>query len=259
MGNGMNKLLPGLYLGSITDSKSEKQLSDNKITHILSIHDHPAPRIGIKDIKYLNLKAKDNPQQNIRIFFEEAIDFIHEVRLNGGIVLVHCLAGVSRSASLCIAYMMTVTELPWYDAMNAARGGREQVNPNLGFQRQLQTFEHTDIKKTRENLYKKFGDYDNTEDLKIALSLLKKYKEQQEDFIGSINKGKSNNRYSYGNHKQYPLPYNKYNIDAKKSDTQEQTSNNDVESDEKIEKSKNERELTDEEKDQVVKKLFKLI
>ena len=56
------------------------------------------------------------------------------------------LAGVSRSASLCIAYIMTITELPWYDSMNSVRGARKQANPNFGFQRQLQNFEYTAVK-----------------------------------------------------------------------------------------------------------------
>jgi hypothetical protein len=42
---------------------------------------------------------------------------------------------------------MTVTGFPWYDSMNAIRAAREQANPNFGFQRQLQNFEHTTVKK----------------------------------------------------------------------------------------------------------------
>ena len=41
---------------------------------------------------------------------------------------------------------MTVVEMPWYDSMNAVRGARKGANPNFGFQRQLQNFEHTTIK-----------------------------------------------------------------------------------------------------------------
>ena len=33
------KVLPGLYLGSLKDSKDPEQLEKNQITHILSIHD----------------------------------------------------------------------------------------------------------------------------------------------------------------------------------------------------------------------------
>jgi atypical dual specificity phosphatase len=39
MGAGMDKILPGLYVGSIKDSKDAEQLSKNNITHIVSIHE----------------------------------------------------------------------------------------------------------------------------------------------------------------------------------------------------------------------------
>lgn len=39
MGAGMDKVLPGLYIGSLRDSKDKEQLERNQISHILSIHD----------------------------------------------------------------------------------------------------------------------------------------------------------------------------------------------------------------------------
>ena len=63
------------------------------------------------------------------------------------------LAGVSRSATIIIAYLMTVTDLPWTEAMNAVRGARKQSNPNFGFQRQLQNYEHTRVKTVSLFLY----------------------------------------------------------------------------------------------------------
>ena len=57
------------------------------------------------------------------------------------------MAGISRSATIVIAYIMTVTDLSWYSSMNAVRGARLCVNPNLGFQRQLQNYENTFLKE----------------------------------------------------------------------------------------------------------------
>lgn len=215
MGNGMKKLVPGLYLGSIRDSSDKKQLEDNSITHIVTIHEHPSKDAGIKNIKYLRFKAMDNSQQDIKQFFVEAIDFIHEARLNDGVVLVHCLAGVSRSASLCIAYLMTITGLPWYDTLNSVRAAREQANPNFGFQRQLQNFEHTSIKNVRENLYKKYGEYDNTTDLETCMKLLTKYKEEQKE-LTRINGENSQNKHKFVTPKTYSLPFNAYKMDEEK-------------------------------------------
>lgn len=49
--------------------------------------------------------------------------------------------GVSRSATIIVAYLMTVTRLSWKDALAALKAVRPFVSPNLGFQKQLMIFE----------------------------------------------------------------------------------------------------------------------
>ncbi len=55
----------------------------------------------------------------------------------------YSLAGVSRSVTLVVAYIMTVTGLGWQEALAAVKVARPCAGPNLGFQRQLQEFEAT--------------------------------------------------------------------------------------------------------------------
>lgn len=57
----------------------------------------------------------------------------------------HSLAGVSRSVTLVTAYVMTVTGFGWEDALRTVRAGRPCANPNLGFQRQLQSFDKHEV------------------------------------------------------------------------------------------------------------------
>ena len=52
------------------------------------------------------ISARDTLDYPISIHFEESCDFIEEMRKKNKNVLVHCHAGVSRSASLIIAYLM---------------------------------------------------------------------------------------------------------------------------------------------------------
>ena len=56
-------------------------------------------------------------------------------------MLVHCGAGVSRSAALVIAYLMRRFTWPAERARQHARARRSLVNPNQGFWRQLCAFE----------------------------------------------------------------------------------------------------------------------
>lgn len=48
----------------------------------------------------------DHSDVDLSIYFDEVADLIESVRLHDGKTLVHCVAGVSRSASLCLVYLM---------------------------------------------------------------------------------------------------------------------------------------------------------
>lgn len=55
---------------------------------------------------YLQIPVLDKGDINIGAYFDEVADLIEEVRAMDGKCMVHCVAGVSRSASLCLAYLM---------------------------------------------------------------------------------------------------------------------------------------------------------
>ncbi|XP_059607779.1 dual specificity protein phosphatase 15 isoform X2 [Phlebotomus argentipes] len=154
MGNGMNKVLPGLYVGNYRDSKDPQQLDRHGITHILAIHD--SPRRLHPDKHYLCVMAADTPDQNLSQYFTVCNDFIHAARLRDGNVLIHCLAGMSRSVTVAVAYIMSVTPLTWREALKVVRAGRAVANPNLGFQNQLQEFESLKLLEERKRLKERF-------------------------------------------------------------------------------------------------------
>ncbi|XP_053679768.1 serine-rich adhesin for platelets [Anopheles nili] len=154
MGNGMNKVMPGLYIGNYRDSKDYQQLDRHGITHIVSIHD--SPRRFHPDKHYLCVIAADKPDQNLSQYFSVCNDFIHSARLKEGNVLIHCLAGMSRSVTVAVAYIMAVTPLSWKEALKVVRAGRSIANPNLGFQNQLQDFESSKLQEERRRLKERF-------------------------------------------------------------------------------------------------------
>lgn len=61
------------------------------------------------------------------------------------------LAGVSRSITILMAYLMSVTTLNWKEALKCVRVVRTIANPNLGFQRQLQEFEGRRLREVSGN------------------------------------------------------------------------------------------------------------
>lgn len=174
MGNGVNKVLPDLYLGNFKDARDREQLARNNITHILSIHDSAAPIL--QEMTYLCISAADLPTQNLTQHFKQSIMFMHESRLKGEGCLVHCLAGVSRSVTLVVAYIMTVTGLGWQEALAAVRVVRSCAGPNLGFQRQLQEFEAAQAEEFREWLREEYKDnpFNDEADIRDLLATVSK-------------------------------------------------------------------------------------
>ncbi|XP_074406884.1 dual specificity protein phosphatase 22-A-like isoform X2 [Zonotrichia albicollis] len=132
--------------------------SESSLSFLSSPRLSPASTWGIfVDMTYLCIPASDSSSQNLLQHFKESIQFIHECRLAGGGCLVHCLAGVSRSSTLLVAYLMTVTELGWQSCLAATRAVRSYASPNPGFQQQLQEYESTLLHEYRAWIRREYG------------------------------------------------------------------------------------------------------
>ncbi|XP_064107506.1 serine/arginine repetitive matrix protein 2-like isoform X1 [Macrobrachium nipponense] len=169
-------VLPGLYVGNFRDSKDPEQLKTHNITHILSIHDNARKLPCNSDKEYMCVVASDSPGQNLTQYFPACNDFIHTARLKGGGVLIHCLAGMSRSVTVAVVYVMCVTSLSWRDSLKAVRGARNVANPNVGFLKQLQDFENERLGEERRRLRAKYHNVTlEDEDEQMAKQLLASY------------------------------------------------------------------------------------
>ena len=83
----------------------------------------------------------DLPDTNITSYFDECFAFIDSALDTGGRILVHCMAGVSRAASIVIGYLMKVDSMDFKTAFNHVKDKRPSIRPNDGFMRQLQNYE----------------------------------------------------------------------------------------------------------------------
>ncbi|XP_061450445.1 dual specificity protein phosphatase 22-A-like [Rhineura floridana] len=180
MGSNMSKIVGGLYLGNIRDSEDRENLTKNGITHILSIHNNAKP--VLEDMTYLCISASDSSDQNLLQHFKECIRFIHECRLQGGGCLIHCLAGVSRSTTILVAYLMTVTDFGWEECLAATKAVRSYVSPNFGFQEQLQEYEVTLLKEYQAWIQQEYGKnpLNDQEELQRLLSQQEEKAKQQQ-------------------------------------------------------------------------------
>lgn len=130
-----------LYLGS-QDSVILSNIHEYGITDILSIGIE-TPSSDIVDEKSVRchfIPCLDLPETNLQPVIEKSIEIIESIRsrsTNGGCILVHCNAGVSRSAAVCIGYLMKIMNLSFDDSYKLVKSKRECAQPNIGFQKQL--------------------------------------------------------------------------------------------------------------------------
>ena len=136
-----SKILEGLYLGNMNDANNERVLRRLKITHVLSIC--PTRPSVFPGVTYMHVSVKDAPEQNISSWFERCIRFIRTALSGPGAVLVHCHAGISRSATVIIAYLMNSRSMSYPLAVGLVHTVRPTINPNFGFVQQLQDYAET--------------------------------------------------------------------------------------------------------------------
>ncbi|KAK1428934.1 hypothetical protein QVD17_17774 [Tagetes erecta] len=111
------------------------------------------------DLKLVRMAVplRDMESENLLDSLEVCLDFIDESRKNGS-VLVHCFAGVSRSAAIITAYLMRTERLSLEDALESLRQSNESVCPNDGFLEQLTMFEEMGFKVDHSStIYKRFS------------------------------------------------------------------------------------------------------
>ena len=139
--NHPSQILKFLYLGNYKHSSDNKELKKLKINYILNCaiecHNYNLP----KNIKELHLKVKDSETFDILNYFDTANEFINKCKLMGGICLVHCKLGVSRSTTFVIAYLIKYANLTTDEAFAFVKSKRSSIKPNDGFMRQLYMYE----------------------------------------------------------------------------------------------------------------------
>ncbi|KAL3533530.1 hypothetical protein ACH5RR_007051 [Cinchona calisaya] len=111
-----------------------------------------------KDLKFVRMAVplRDTESEDLLDYLDVCLEFIEQSRKEGSI-LVHCFAGVSRSAAIITAYLMRSEQLPLEDALESLKQSCEFVCPNDGFLDQLKMFEEMGFKVDHaSSIYKRF-------------------------------------------------------------------------------------------------------
>lgn len=144
---GGSKSQGSLFLGDIQAAKDELMLKNMQVTFILTVAGS-ANLIFQEPITHKLIPAGDHDAFPLKKYFAETFEFI-ERGLNNGNVLVHCFAGISRSTSIVLAFLMKKNGCSLEGAMGLVKSKRQCVQPNKGFWKQLEEYEK-ELKKDKE-------------------------------------------------------------------------------------------------------------
>ena len=134
-----NEIIPGIYLGDINSAYDKQTLKDLKITHVISVLSGFVPPYQ-DDFNYLVLDALDTVNTNLFDNFETTNKFIEDAFDTNGKVLIHCMAGRSRSVTILAAFMIKTFGINVNKVLNAIRIKRSIVQPNDYFIIQLEKY-----------------------------------------------------------------------------------------------------------------------
>ena len=140
----MSLVAPGLYVGDESAASDLPALLAAGVTHVLNCTGLQSALEGLAGAPtFMQLGLLDNTSDLPRM--QEAlgtgVEFISRAHAGGGCVLVHCHRGISRSATLAIAYLVRQTQTPAEQVFELMRPKRRVIDPNLGYWVSLKEWE----------------------------------------------------------------------------------------------------------------------
>lgn len=134
-----NEILNGMYIGSLQSTYDLKSMNSLGITHIVVALPGYSPTFPHL-FDYLVIGALDSTYTNLSDSFNIASDFIQKAFDCGGKVLIACMAGRSRSATIAAAYLIKTFGLNSSTAIDFVKKSRCIIDLNSGFEKQLRSY-----------------------------------------------------------------------------------------------------------------------
>ena len=134
-----NQITERLYLGSLDSTHERDRLLERNIKGILSLGVKAI--VVSKKIKVEFIDILDVVESQLDVHFKQCFKFIDSILETGANVLIHCHAGISRSSTVLLAYLMYKNLWSYKDATDFVKKIRPIISTNSGFDKQLQIFE----------------------------------------------------------------------------------------------------------------------
>jgi len=146
---GISKIKNDLYLSNYDASQKYELLSKLGIEQILTVGNdlkHCDCLFNQCDVdcsfdqkfKLMHILIDDDETEDIFQYFDQTHAFLKDKP-----TLVHCYAGISRSSTIVIAYLMKEYDMTYCSAFKLCKEKRSIICPNHGFRQQLRQYEES--------------------------------------------------------------------------------------------------------------------
>lgn len=137
---GMSHILDHLYLGSGKDAADKEVLQQVGITVILNVTTEWR-QTHLKDFVHHRINLHDTVKQPIKAAMEAVTEIVWQAKQSTSApaqkVLIHCVMGRSRSASMVMAYLVAKENMSLREAFEHTHKIRPIIRPNSGFMQEL--------------------------------------------------------------------------------------------------------------------------
>ena len=133
-----------IVLGARDDATNAELMHKMGVTHVLNMASQLPnyhEKAGTYKFVYLKIPLLDDEATDVRAAMKQAFPFMERVENLRGRVMVHCIAGASRSVTVVLMYLMMKHSIPLRTAYNYVKSHRPQVAVNDGFKMQLALLE----------------------------------------------------------------------------------------------------------------------
>lgn len=139
-----HEIVPGMWLGNRRAAANDKWLQENNITVVFN---------ATKDIpfaasaqKQYRIPVDDNLQpeeiRNMTLWSQEAVYKVLKEKNAGNNILIHCAAGMQRSAAIMGMYLIATRGMSWQQAITYIQGIRPiAFRPGANFRDSLIEFD----------------------------------------------------------------------------------------------------------------------
>lgn len=136
MSRDINEVVPGLFISGMLPACEESLIRERGITRVIRCgeKDDFIAYGHHKDVEYMDIVIEDSLQAH---FTQELLDKCVEFISCDAKTLVHCWAGVSRSATIVVAWLIACRGMGVREARLHTKAARAVIAPNKTFMKDL--------------------------------------------------------------------------------------------------------------------------